>query len=110
MCLQIIQHWKGSLLIRRALSAAVCIAHCTLLIVCGWMRLCLVASPMTTCFLGQTVSMYQNLNTQNTNINEVAFSGSYTDLSNTPVISAVGHSGQYRVQNVSKATLTCNIL
>jgi len=54
--------------------------------------------------------MYQNLNTQNTNINEVAFSGSYTDLSNTPVISAVGHSGQYRVQNVSKATLTCNIL
>ncbi len=45
--------------------------------------------------LGQTVSMYQNLNTQNTNINEVAFSGSYTDLANTPVISAVGHSGQY---------------
>lgn len=45
--------------------------------------------------LGQTVSMYQNLNTQNTNINEVAFSGSYTDLANTPVISAIGHSGQY---------------
>ena len=45
--------------------------------------------------LGQTVSMYQNLNPTNTNINEVAFSGSYTDLSNTPIISAVGHSGQY---------------
>jgi len=45
--------------------------------------------------LGQTVSMYQNLNTQNTNINEVAFSGSYTDLANTPVISTIGHSGQY---------------
>ncbi len=45
--------------------------------------------------LGQTVSMYQNLNPTNTNINEVAFSGSYTDLSNTPVISTVGHSGQY---------------
>ncbi len=47
--------------------------------------------------LGQTISMYQNLNTQNTNINEVAFSGSYTDLSNIPVIGAVGHNGQYRV-------------
>ena len=45
--------------------------------------------------LGQTVSMYQNLNPTNTNINEVAFSGSYTDLANTPVISTVGHSGQY---------------
>lgn len=45
--------------------------------------------------LGQTISMYQNLNPVNTNINEVAFSGSYTDLSGTPVISAVGHSGQY---------------
>lgn len=45
--------------------------------------------------LGQTVSMYQNLNPTNTNINEVAFSGSYTDLVNTPVISTVGHSGQY---------------
>ena len=45
--------------------------------------------------LGQTMSMYQNLNPTNTNINEVAFSGSYTDLANTPVISTVGHSGQY---------------
>ncbi len=45
--------------------------------------------------LGQTVSMYQNLNPVNTNINEVAFSWSYTDLANTHVISAVGHSGQY---------------
>ncbi len=45
--------------------------------------------------LGQTVSMYQNLNTQNTNINEVAFSGSYTDLANTPVISTIGHTAQY---------------
>ncbi len=45
--------------------------------------------------LGQTVSMYQNLSPVNTNINEVAFSGSYADLSNTPIISVVGHSGQY---------------
>lgn len=41
------------------------------------------------------MSMYQNLNRTNTNINEVAFSGSYTDLANTPVISTVGHSRQY---------------
>lgn len=45
--------------------------------------------------LGQTVSMYQNLNPTNTNINEVAFNGSCSDLFNTPVISAVIHSGQY---------------
>ena len=45
--------------------------------------------------LGQTISLYQNLNSQNTNIQPVAFSGSYSDLQNTPLISAVGHSGQY---------------
>ncbi len=45
--------------------------------------------------LGQTVSIYQNLTSKNTNINQVAFSGSYNDLNNTPVISTIGHSGQY---------------
>ena len=38
--------------------------------------------------LGQTISMYQNLTPQNTNIQPVAFSANYTDLNN-------GHSEQY---------------
>lgn len=45
--------------------------------------------------LGQTISLYQNLTSQNTNIQPVAFTSSYSDLINTPVISAVGHTGQY---------------
>ena len=45
--------------------------------------------------LGQTVSLYQNLTSENTNINQVAFTGSYDDLGDKPVISDIGHTGEY---------------